>query len=365
MSDTGEILDVGRIQQVVEPEAPILTVRDLRTHFITKRGLGLAVDGVSFDLFAGETLGLVGESGSGKSMTCMSIVRLHPMPASRIVAGEVRFKGTNLLAIPEAEMRTYRGRHIAMITQDPGTALNPVFTIGDQLFESLRLPPDSLRGHGLEERAIELLTLLRIPSPKPRLKNYPHQFSGGMRQRVVGAIALSRTPEVIIADEPTTALDATIQAAYLDVLRDIQHRLGVSIILVTHDFSIVASMCDRVAVMYAGKIVEMGPKQFFFSGPRHPYSEALLASVPDVNVAVARLPSIDGQPPSIFDPPTGCRFHPRCPLRARLGDPMRCVTEEPLLHPVGPGHTVACHFTDGFAPAPEATHVMAATGIAQ
>jgi oligopeptide/dipeptide ABC transporter ATP-binding protein len=330
----------------------LLDVRDLQTHFVTRRGVGKPVDGVSFTVKRGETLGLVGESGSGKSMTCLSIVRLHPRPASRIVGGEVRFRGVNLLTVPEDEMRTYRGRHIAFITQDPGAALNPVFTIGDQLMESLKLRDDRPRGGTLRSKAIDLLKLLRIPAPESRLRSYPHQFSGGMRQRAVGAIAMSRDPELIIADEPTTALDATIQAAYLEVLKDLQQRYRLAIILVTHDFSIVAQMCDRVAVMYAGQIVEMADKATLFAHAGHPYTTALLTSVPDVQVAVKRLPSIEGQPPSIFEPPSGCRFHPRCPLRQRLGNPARCANEAPALRELRSGQTVRCHFAEENRQAP-------------
>jgi len=344
---------------------PLLEVHDLQTHFFTRRGVGKAVDGVSFTVKRGETLGLVGESGSGKSMTCLSIVRLNPKPSSRIVSGEVRFRGTDLLHIPEDEMRAYRGRHIAMITQDPGAALNPVFTIGDQVMESLRLRDDRPRGEVLRDKAIALLKLLRIPAPESRLKSYPHQFSGGMRQRVVGAIAMSRDPELIIADEPTTALDATIQAAYLEVLKDLQRRYNLAIILVTHDFSIVASMCDRVAVMYAGQIVESADKQTLFARSGHPYTTALLSSVPDVQVSVKRLPSIEGQPPSIFSPPSGCRFHPRCPLRKRLGNPARCADEAPAIRELRTGQLVRCHFAEENRQTPLPEDLVApASGVA-
>ena len=301
---------------------------------------------MSFALGQGETLGLVGESGCGKSVTCLSIMRLNPEPASRIVGGQVIFRGTDLLGISEREMRAYRGRHIALILQDPMTALNPVFTIGEQLFEPLRLAREPPKRSALREQAVRLLRLLKIPAPESRLTSYPHEFSGGMRQRVVGAIALSRNPDVIIADEPTTALDVTLQSAYLKLLKDIQRRTNVSIIFVTHDFGVVARMCDRVAVMYAGRIVETADTETLFASPAHPYSEALLRSVPDVDTKVERLYSISGQPPSIFNPPTGCRFHPRCPLRKRLGEPDRCEHDEPELRELAPGHEVACHFAE-------------------
>ena len=273
-------------------------------------------------------------------------MRLNPEPASRIVGGQVIFRGTDLLGISEREMRAYRGRHIALILQDPMTALNPVFTIGEQLFEPLRLAREPPKRSALREQAVRLLRLLKIPAPESRLTSYPHEFSGGMRQRVVGAIALSRNPDVIIADEPTTALDVTLQSAYLKLLKDIQRRTNVSIIFVTHDFGVVARMCDRVAVMYAGRIVETADTETLFASPAHPYSEALLRSVPDVDTKVERLYSISGQPPSIFNPPTGCRFHQRCPLRKRLGEPDRCEHDEPELRELAPGHEVACHFAE-------------------
>jgi len=330
-------------------EKPILNVKDLRTYFFTKRGVGRAVDGVSFSLLPGETLGLVGESGSGKSLTCLSIMRLNPKPASRVISGEVVFRGTDLLQISDREMRLYRGQHIAMVLQDPLSALNPILTIGEQIYEPLRLRSKHRRWQTVRERAIELLGRLRIPEPQARLTSYPHQLSGGMRQRVVGAIALSRDPEIIIADEPTTSLDATIQAAYLELLKELQRRTKVSIIFVTHDFGIVTRMCDRVAVMYAGKIVESTDTKSLLSRPAHPYSEALLNSVPGVG-SVRRLHSIEGQPPNIFNLPSGCRFHPRCPLRAMLGNPHLCEEDEPPLRELMPGHEVACHFAEQGVP---------------
>lgn len=325
---------------------PVLEIRDLQTYFFTKRGVGKAVDGVSLVLGRGETLGLVGESGCGKSITCFSVMRLHPRPASRIVGGQILFHGEDLLRLSERQMQSYRGRDIAMIMQDPMSALNPVFTIGNQLGESLDLLRPRLPRRRVRERAVELLRLLQVPEPRERLVAFPHQFSGGMRQRVVGAIALARNPEVIIADEPTTALDVTVQAAYLALLKDLQRRLNVSIIFVTHDFGVVARMCDRVAVMYAGRVVEVATTTAIFERPIHPYSAALFASVPDVTRHVSRLYAIEGQPPSIYDPPEGCRFHPRCPLRAKLGNPTRCQTEVPELREAIPGRQVACHFAE-------------------
>jgi oligopeptide/dipeptide ABC transporter ATP-binding protein len=298
--------------------------------------VGRAVDGVSFVLRAGETLGLVGESGCGKTMACLSIIGLNPRPASRIVGGQVLFRGDDLVRKTDAEIRQYRGRHIAMVLQDPMTALNPVFTVGNQLFDPLK-QHQKLRGKRLRERAVAMMRLVRIPAPEARLTSYPHQFSGGMRQRTVGAIALSGQPEILIADEPTTALDVTIQAAYLDLLRDIQRQTRLAILFVTHDFGVVAQMCDRVAVMYAGKIVEIAETSRLFAAPAHPYTEALLRSVPDVQEAPSRLYSIEGQPPSIYNAGSGCPFAPRCPAV----EP-RCRDAFPPSLAVAPGHTVSC-----------------------
>jgi oligopeptide/dipeptide ABC transporter ATP-binding protein len=321
---------------MTEPGDVLLEVKDLRTHFLTRRGVGKAVDGVSFTLRASETLGLVGESGSGKSMTCLSVTRLNPRRVSRIVGGQVLFRGEDLLLKSEREMRGYRGRHIAMVLQDPMTALNPVFTIGNQLCEPLALH-QGLRGRRLRQRAIEVMRRVRIPAPETRLGSYPHQFSGGMRQRTVGAIALSCRPEILIADEPTTALDVTIQAAFLELLREIQRESRLGILFVTHDFGVVGRMCDRVAVMYAGKIVETADTRMLFASPAHPYTEALLRSVPDVQQDIGRLYSIEGQPPSIFDPTPGCPFAPRCPAV----EP-RCREAFPPEREVAPGHAVSC-----------------------
>ncbi len=314
----------------------VLQVRDLRTYFFTKRGVGKAVDGVGFDLRKGETLGLVGESGSGKSVTALSIVGLHPAPAARVVSGEVLFEGEDLLKKSPRELRRYRGRRAAMILQDPMSALNPVFTIKDQIAEPLRLH-QGLRGRSLTERVIELLRLLRIPAPERRLASYPHQFSGGMRQRVVGAIALSCSPQVLIADEPTTSLDVTVQASFLALLKDIQRRTDLSILFITHDFGVVAKMCDRVAVMYAGKIVETAPTWELFDRPAHPYTEALLGSVPDVRLGAKRLVSIEGSPPSIYALRPGCPFAPRC-----QGVMPRCHVEFPPEREVTNDHRTSC-----------------------
>ena len=293
------------------PSEVVLDVKDLQIHVVTPRGIGRAVDGINFTLKAGETLGLVGESGSGKSLTSLAILGLQPQPAVRIVGGEIIFRGTDLVKKGPAELQQYRGRRIAMVLQDPMTALNPVFSIARQLYEPLRLHRH-LSGNKLRDEAIELLRLLHIPAPATRLKSYPHQLSGGMRQRVVGAIALSCHPEILIADEPTTSLDVTVQAHYLALLNAIQKKHGTSILFITHDFSVVSRMCDRVAVMYAGRIVETASARDTFERPAHPYTEALLKSVPDLTKPVSRLPSIQGSPPSIYSRPPGCPFAPRC-----------------------------------------------------
>jgi len=314
----------------------VLEVKDLAVHVTTRRGIGRAVDGISFSLRADETLGLVGESGSGKSLTSLAILGLQPQPAAQIVGGEILFRGEDLLKKSQAELRHYRGKRIAMILQDPMTALNPVFSIGRQLFEPLQLHRH-LSGRPLREQAIELLRLLQIPSPESRLKTYPHQLSGGMRQRVVGAIALSCSPEIVIADEPTTSLDVTVQAHYLALLNAIQKKTGTSILFITHDLAVVAQMCDRVAVMYAGRIVETGPARAIFERPAHPYTEALLKSIPDVSKPTDRLPSIKGSPPSIYNRPPGCPFAPRC---AYVMD--KCREEFPPETQIAPSHTTCC-----------------------
>jgi oligopeptide/dipeptide ABC transporter ATP-binding protein len=290
----------------------LLDVQDLHTRIDTKSGSIYAVDGLSFQLRAGETLGIVGESGSGKSMTGLSILRLVPRPAAQITQGRVLLEGDDLLTKTEEQMRKIRGRRISMILQDPQTSLNPVFTIGNQLLEALGIHRQEGRA-GLLKRAIEALRQVRVAAPEHRVKDYPHQMSGGMRQRVVGAIAISCAPQVIIADEPTTSLDVTIQAQYLRLLQDLQRETGLGILFITHDFGIVAKMCDRLIVMYAGKVVESGPVRDIFDNPSHPYTEALLNSVPRLDRKVERLYSIEGQPPALWNLPRGCRFAPRCP----------------------------------------------------
>ena len=288
-----------------------LEVKNLQTWFYTGRGVVKAVDGVSFTLEPGETLGLVGESGSGKSITCLSILRLVPEPAGRIIGGEVLLGGIDLMQLSRHEMEQVRGRHISMVLQDPMTSLNPVFTVEKQVGEG-SMYHQGLQGARLKDRVLELLRWVRIPAPEVRVNDYPHQMSGGMRQRIVGAIALSSEPSVLIADEPTTSLDVTIQAQYLRLLKDLQDEHQFSMIFVTHDFGIVARVCDRVAVMYAGRIVEMAPTRELFNNPGHPYARALIQSLPDPDAEVEWLMTIPGQPPSLYDLPTGCPFAPRC-----------------------------------------------------
>jgi oligopeptide/dipeptide ABC transporter ATP-binding protein len=291
----------------------ILEVEDLHTYCFTRFGTVKAVDGVSFTLRQGEVLGIVGESGSGKTMTALSLLQLQPRPAARIVKGAIRLEGEDLLKKSEQEMRRIRGRRISMILQDPQTSLNPVFTIGNQLIEAIESQHTGEDSRSLVRRAIDGLKQVRVAAPERRVADYPHQISGGMKQRVVGAIAISCEPKVIIADEPTTSLDVTIQAQYLRLLREIQEETNLALIFITHDFGIVAKMCDRVVVMYAGRHVESGPVREIFNHPSHPYTQALLRSVPTMDEDVQRLYSIDGQPPALWDLPEGCRFAARCP----------------------------------------------------
>jgi len=287
----------------------LLEVRNLKTYFFGQRGIVKAVDDVSFNLTSGKTLGLVGESGCGKSMSCLSILRLVPEPG-RTVGGEVLFQGEDLLKKSEREMRDIRGSKISIILQDL-SSLNPSFSIGHQVAEAIRIH-QGLKGQSLWRRAVEALNLVRIPSPQERLGDYPHKLSGGMRQRVVGAIAFSCEPNLLIADEPTTALDVTTQAVYLGLLKDIQKERNLAMIFVTHDFGIVAMMCDEVAVMYAGRIVEKASVREIFDHPVHPYTRALMNSVPQLEAGVKRLHSIPGQPPDLYASPPGCAFRPRC-----------------------------------------------------
>lgn len=314
----------------------ILEVRDLRTHLFTRKGVGKAVDGVSFSLFRGKTLGLVGESGSGKSMTAVSLLRLHPAPAARIISGEVLLEGVDLLQKSEREMRHYRGRDLAYVPQDPLSALNPVFRIGEQLGEALTIHR-GLSGTALREKLIGLLRRVNVPEPEQRLSTYPHQLSGGMRQRIVSAIGISCDPKVLIADEPTTSLDVTVQAVYLDLLREIQAETGLAILFITHDFGIVANLCDEVAVMYAGRIVERASTQQLFETPLHPYSRALISTLPDPSVKHRRLPAIFGNPPSIFERAPGCPFAPRCTAATAS-----CLEEDPPFLELDGNRGVAC-----------------------
>jgi oligopeptide/dipeptide ABC transporter ATP-binding protein len=314
----------------------LLEVRDLRTYIYTRRGVVKAVDGASFSVRRGETLGIVGESGSGKSMTCLSILRLVPEPGGRIVGGEIRFDGENLLTKSPDEMRRLRGSRIAMILQDPMASLNPAMTVGEQIAETLALHR-GLRGRALDQRVIELLRQVRISDPERRVHAYPHQMSGGIRQRVAGAIAISCQPSLLIADEPTTSLDVTIQSQYLRLLKEIQRETNLALVFVTHDLGIVAKLCDRVAVMYAGRIVELGKTRDIFNRPRHPYAVGLLNCLPTLRRGHEPLTAIEGQPPDLANVPEGCSFAPRCPM----AEP-RCREARPPLEPVDAEHLVAC-----------------------
>ena len=317
----------------------VLEVNDLHTYFFNNWGVVKAVDGISFSLREGETLGIVGESGCGKTMTALSLLRLIPQPAARIVKGEIILDGENLIEKSEKGMRDIRGRKISMILQDPQTSLNPVFTIGNQLVEALRTHQ---RGShkSILQKAIEALRNVKVAAPERRLEDFPHQMSGGMKQRVIGAIAISCAPKVIIADEPTTALDVTIQLQYLRLLKEIQAETGLAIIFITHDFGIVARMCDRVAVMYAGRIVESADVRDLFNKPHHPYTQALMDSVPQMD-RTDRLFSIEGQPPALYNLPPGCRFAARCAYAQK-----RCLDEYPPSYQVEETHTANCFKLD-------------------
>src|SRR5512144_1525 len=315
---------------------PLLAVRDLRTHFASDQGEFRAVDGVSFTLQAGRTLGLVGDSGCGKSVTALSIMGLVPQPPGRIAGGEVMFDGVDLLRLPPDAMRELRGDRIAMIFQEPMTSLNPVFTIGDQITEGI-LRHRRTNAADAKARALEMLRRVRIPSPERRYDDYPHRLSGGMRQRVMIAMALACGPKLLIADEPTTALDVTIQAQILDLMRTLRDETGAAIILITHDLGVIAELADDVAVMYAGRIVEHAPVRALFANPQHPYTIGLLGSIPKLHVAQERLAAIEGQVPNPHHPVRGCAFHPRCPF---AGD--ECRRAPPPLADVVAGHQAAC-----------------------
>ena len=322
-------------------EAPLLSIESLQVHFRTPEGVNRAVDGVSFAIGAGETLAIVGESGCGKSVTSMSILRLLPEPPAAI-AGKIRFQGTNLLDLSDREMRKIRGNDISVIFQEPMTSLNPVLTVGRQIGETLRLHQGLSRAQA-EERAVEMLTLVGIPEPKRRVREYPHQLSGGMRQRVMIAIALACSPKLLIADEPTTALDVTIQAQILDLMRDLKRRVGAAIMLITHDLGVVAEVADRVVVMYAGRKVEEASVVDLFRNPRHPYTRGLMGAVPRLGAAehgeTGRLAEIPGMVPSLKQRIEGCVFAGRCPQVAEI-----CRKATPALEEKGPSHLAACHF---------------------
>jgi len=316
----------------------LLEVKDLKTTFMSAAGLVRAVDGVSWDIKLGETVALVGESGCGKSVTALSIMQLVAPPTGRIESGQVLFKGRDLLELSEAEMRHVRGREIAMVFQEPMTSLNPVLTIGRQLTEGLEIHLNMTRAEA-EARAVELLGMVGIPDPKRRLAQYPHQFSGGMRQRMMVAMALACNPALILADEPTTALDVTIQAQILELMRSLSQKLGVAMLIITHNLGVVARYADRVNVMYAGRIIEHATAAELYANPRHPYTLGLLRSVPRLDEPRReRLEPIEGQPPDLSRLPPGCAFAPRCAYRVA-----RCEEEAPALEPAGAGgHETAC-----------------------
>jgi len=316
----------------------LLEIRGLKTHFATDEGWVHAVDGVDLAIDRGETLGVVGESGCGKSVTALTVMKLLAMPPARIVAGEIRWKGRDLVPLSQEAMRAIRAKEIAMVFQEPMTSLNPVYSVGEQIAEVLRLH-EGLGRRAALDRATEMLCLVHIPHAERRARDYPHQFSGGMRQRVMIAMALSCNPQLLIADEPTTALDVTIQAQILDLLGELKAKMGMAVMLITHAMGVIAETAQRVAVMYAGKVVEEAPVQELFSAPRHPYTQGLIRSIPRIDLAAVhkqRLQTIRGVVPSLLEPAPGCRFAPRCP-HAR-----EACRESPPLREVRPGHKVAC-----------------------
>ena len=318
---------------------PLLEVEDLRTYFSTEEGIVRAVDGISFTIHEGERFGVVGESGSGKSVTAMSIMRLIEPPAGEIVTGEIRLRGEDLLSLEEDEMRAVRGGKIAMIFQDPMTALNPVYTIGNQLIETVSLHQD-VGAAEATEIAIQALDDVHIPNPRQRLNDYPHQLSGGMRQRVMIAMGLSCNPSLLIADEPTTALDVTTQAQIMDLMLDLAESRGTAVLLITHDLGVVAGFCDTIQVMYGGRLAERGTTEEIFDATWHPYTAGLLGSMTRLNtVREERLYSIRGAPPSLISPPSGCRFRTRCDFAKDV-----CSSETPVPKEHSDGHLVACHF---------------------
>lgn len=321
----------------------VLEVKDLVVEFKTDRGTIKAVNGVNFDVFKGKTVGIVGESGSGKSVSALAIMGLIPNPPGRVASGQILFKGKSLVGMEPSEMRKIRGNKIAMIFQEPMTSLNPVFTIGNQIEEVIELHQPQLSRKEREAKAVDMLRLVGIPSPEKRVKEYPHQLSGGMRQRVMIAIALSCEPDILIADEPTTALDVTIQAQILELMKKLQKELGMGIILITHDLGVVAETCDTVAVMYCGQIVESADVKTLFNHPQHPYTKGLMNSIPSFDSTTGRkkerLQTIEGMVPSLFDLPNGCNFQDRC---SNVTEKCRGSQGEPVLRDITPGHMVSC-----------------------
>ncbi len=319
-----------------EQQQQLLSVRNLKTHYFTPDGVVKAVDGVDFDINRGKILGIVGESGCGKSQSVLSIMGLIPKPPGKIVDGQILFEGKDLVRATEAEMRAIRGNDISMIFQEPMTSLNPVFTIGNQIMEAIMLH-QKLNKHDAKAKAIEMLELVGIPAPDKRVDEYPHQLSGGMRQRVMIAMALSCNPKLLIADEPTTALDVTIQAQILDLMKKLQNDIGMAIALITHDLGVIAEVVERVVVMYAGKIVEEAPVGELFARPLHPYTLGLLGSIPAIDKKTERLKVIPGIVPNPMNLPPGCRFNPRCEYVMDI-----CREQEPEIRKVGPDHSVRC-----------------------
>jgi oligopeptide transport system ATP-binding protein len=324
---------------------PLLDVQELAVSFDTYAGEVKAVDGVGFRIFPGEAVGIVGESGCGKSVTAHAIMGLIPTPPGRVVQGKVMFDGEDLLPKTDREMRAIRGNTLSMIFQDPMTALNPVLTVGLQIAEIMQLHRQMKKNDAFD-RAVEMLNLVGIPSSEQRIHSYPHEFSGGMRQRVMIAMALACNPRLLIADEPTTALDVTIQAQILDLMKDLQRRLNTAIVLISHDLGVIAGLCGRIIVMYAGKIAEAGTAWDIFHNPQHPYTQALLKSVPRMDMTQKRkLAVIDGQPPDLLRPPEGCPFHPRCPYAMRI-----CTEQYPAITQLNMKHSVKCWLQHPGAP---------------